>query len=411
MNRKLLEEFSKVAINVGVNVKKGQKLVISSPVEAYDFVRILVKDAYEKGAEEVIVKYNDSEVSKLSLQNEDVEVLSVVKDYRKAEIEYFIEKGACTLHVISEKPGLYDGIDPQKLAKVFGSIGKEMQKYAYYSMNNIGQWSIVAYPNAEWAKKVFPDLEEKEAVSKLWDAIFYTSRISEENSIDAWKKHNENIKKYSSKMNEYNFKSLHFKNSLGTDIEIGLVKDHIWEGGSSVASINGQEFNPNIPTEEVFTMPDRLNVNGVVYSSKPLDYHGTIIDKFKLIFKDGKVVESFAEVGNEFLDNLLNSDEGSRHIGEIALISHNSPISNLNILFINTLFDENASCHMALGKCYPTNIKGGVNMSDEELLEKGGNSISINHVDFMFGTEDMEIIGIKENGEKVQVFKSGNFVI
>ena len=250
----------------------------------------------------------------------------------------------------------------------------------------------------------------RSAVDKLWDAILYASRVSEDGDVvEAWNKHNAEIKVHSDKLNDYNFKSLHFKNSLGTDLTVGLIKDHIWAGGCDETT-KGILFNPNIPTEEVFTMPDRFNINGTVASTKPLSYGGVLIENFKLTFKDGRVVAHEALKNEETLTNLLNTDEGSRSLGEVALISHDSPISNLNILFYNTLFDENASCHLALGNCYPTNLKGGTDLSDEELYGLGGNH-SMVHVDFMFGSADMEVVGTTQDGKEVQIFSKGNFII
>lgn len=411
VSKSILKKYAEVAIKVGVNVKKDQPLIINAPAEAYEFVRLLAEEAYKKGASSVKVNFNDHELARLRFKNESEEVLSVIPKHRTDEIEYDFNRGVCQLHVISEVPNNLKGIDSKKIGNVLKAYGAVMQKYAYYSMNDVGQWSIVAYPNKKWAELVFPKLKGDKAIKALWKAILNASRITGDDPVLNWEKHNKEIKKYSAKMNKYDFKELHFKNSLGTDIVVGLVENHIWAGGSSVASVSGQSFNPNIPTEEVFTMPDRLNVNGVVVNTKPLSYQGSVIDGFKLEFKDGKVIKSSAKKGAAALDNLLNADQGARHIGEIALISHDSPISNSNLLFFNTLFDENASCHMALGRCYPTNIKNGTEMKKEELLKAGGNADSMVHVDFMFGSADMEIVGIKKDGKKVKVFEKGNFVI
>lgn len=410
VSKKILKQYAQVAIQVGVNVKKGQPLVINAPAEAYEFTRYLVEEAYLKGASFVKVRFNDLIVTRIGMKHAEEVELTEIPKYQTDEIEYDIGKGVCRLHVISEVPNNLKGIDPIKVGNVTKAYGKVFQKYAYYSMNDIGAWSIVAFPNKTWAELVFPKLKGDKAVKALWKAILKASRIEGDNPVENWANHNKEIKKYATKMNKYDFKELHFKNSLGTDIVVGLVENHIWKGGSATAE-NGQEFNPNIPTEEVFTMPDRLRVDGVVVNTKPLSYQGSVIDGFKLEFKDGKVVSHSAKKGAAALNNLLNADEGARHIGEIALISHDSPISNLNLLFYNTLFDENASCHMALGRCYPTNIENGTKMSEQELLEAHGNANSMVHVDFMFGSVDMSITGIKKDGKKVKVFENGNFVI
>ena len=244
----------------------------------------------------------------------------------------------------------------------------------------------------------------------LWEAILFTSRIEKGKTVDNWNKHNKEIHDHCVILNDYNFKSLHFKNSKGTDLKVGLIKDHKWEGGYDYASGNGAAFNPNIPTEEVFTMPDRYHIDGKVVSTKPLSYAGNIISEFELTFKDGRVVEYHAKDNEEVLKNLLETDEGTKSLGEVALISYDSPISNSNILFFDTLFDENASCHLALGACYPTNVKDGTKMSREELYELGGND-SMEHVDFMFGSADLSVIGERYDGSLVTVFKDGNFII
>ena len=409
MNEKIMKNFARLAVEVGVNVLKGQPLLINGPVEAYEFIRECVKVAYEAGASEVWVDYSDNVCARLTYENVDTDTLKEVPEWSIERIKYRIDKKYCVLHIISDDPDLLDGIDSEKIRQVQLERMKATKPYQYYTMNNVGQWSIVAYPNVKWAKKVFPELSDDEAVKKLWDAIFMTSRVNEIDDVkETWDKHNKEIKYHSKKLNELNFKSLHFKNELGTDLVVGLIKNHRWEGGADVAS-NGAIFNPNIPTEEVFTMPDRYHVDGTVVSTKPLSYSGKLIEDFKLTFKDGKVVDYSARLNEDILKNLLDTDEGAKSLGEVALISHDSPISNSGILFYDTLFDENASCHLALGNCYPSNVENGTKMSSEELKELGGNE-SMVHVDFMFGSKDMEIVGTTYDGEEIQVFSKGNFV-
>lgn len=409
MNEKIMKNFARLAVEVGVNVLKGQPLLINGPVEAYEFIRECVKVAYEAGASEVWVDYSDNVCARLTYENVDTDTLKEVPEWSIERIKYRIDKKYCVLHIISDDPDLLDGIDSEKIRQVQLERMKATKPYQYYTMNNVGQWSIVAYPNVKWAKKVFPELSDDEAVKKLWDAIFMTSRVNEIDDVkETWDKHNKEIKYHSKKLNELNFKSLHFKNELGTDLVVGLIKNHRWEGGTDIAS-NGAIFNPNIPTEEVFTMPDRYHIDGTVVSTKPLSYSGKLIEDFKLTFKDGKVVDYSARVNEDILKNLLDTDEGAKSLGEVALISHDSPISNSGILFYDTLFDENASCHLALGNCYPSNVENGTKMSSEELKELGGNE-SMVHVDFMFGSKDMEIVGTTYDGEEIQVFSKGNFV-
>lgn len=405
-----LEEFARLAIEVGVNLQKGQPLEIRATVAAVDLVRRCVKIAYERGASYVNVIYDDDTLNRLDYEYKTEEVLCEVPDWTIERIKYNIDKGYCRLIIEGTDPDLFKGLDGEKIQKATIARLKATKPYQYYSMNNIGQWCIIAYPNKAWAEKVFPDKSKEEAYMSLFDAILSTSRIEKGKTIDNWRKHNEEIHEHCKVLNEYNFKSLHFTNSLGTDLRVGLIKDHIWEGGDDLA--HGKfpcRFNPNIPTEEVFTMPDRYHIDGKVYSTKPLSYNGKIIPEFNLTFKDGKIVDYDAKENKETLKNLIETDEGTKSLGEVALISHDSPISKSGILFYNTLFDENASCHLAIGDCYPTNVKGGSEMDKEELYKLGGNS-SMEHVDFMFGSADLSVVGETYDGKEIVVFKEGNFV-
>ncbi len=408
----LKRKYAQLIVQVGSNVQKGQRLVIHSDVESYEFTRLCVEEAYKAGAKEVIVEWNDQKSGRLDYEYMDLETLQEVKPYTLEKLRWYMDEMVARLNVYTPNPGLLEGIDPEKIQKTaIAQMKPEVrQEFKRFSMNNVTQWCLASIPSVDWAKKVFPDKEEDEAVKAMWESILYAVRVSEDKDpIQEWKEHNKTLHSNNKKLNDYNFKSLHFKNSKGTDLVVGLVKDHIWSGGAETAS-NGVVFNPNMPTEESFTMPDRNHVDGRVYSMMPLNYGGVLIDEFYLEFKDGKVVDFDAKENKESLARLLDFDEGSRHIGEIALISYDSPISNLDILFYNTLFDENASCHMALGAAYPMNIKGGHDMSVEELMKHGGNTSS-QHVDFMFGSSDLEITGLTYDGKEVEVFKEGNFVI
>lgn len=403
------DEFAKLAVLNGVNIQKGQLLVINAPVEAYKLVKKCVKIAYEAGACRVIVNYSDGDITRYGFENMELEELCDIPSWMVDRQQYCIDKHACFLHILGEDPDLLAGIDHEKIQKAGMARMKAMHKFQYYTMNNVGQWTILAYPNLAWAKKVFPDKSDDEAMTALWEAILSTSRIEKGKTMENWEKHNKEIHEHSALLNEYNFKSLHFKNDLGTDLTVGLIKNHKWEGGYDVAS-NGAAFNPNIPTEEVFTMPDRYHIDGKVVSTKPLSYQGVIISRFELEFKDGQIVGFKADDNEEVLKNLIDTDKGTKSLGEVALISYDSPISKSGILFYETLFDENASCHLAIGACYPTNVAGGTEMTRDELYELGGND-SMEHVDFMFGSRDMSVIGEKYDGSTVEVFKDGNFVI
>ena len=405
-----LRKLAELAVSTGINVKKGQPVVITASVDAAPFARLCAEVAYEYGAKFVYMLWHDDLMSKINFQNADISQFEVIPDYRVAQYDHFIDEKVARLNIIDDVPGIFSGVDASKMAANAKAAGQAFKRYRDYSMANHGQWTIVAVPSVGWANLVFPNEDDQVAVDKMWEAILAASRVTKDNDpIADWKAHNAALETRNNALNEYNFKALHFTNELGTDLVVGLADSHRWAGGSEIAG-NGQVFNPNIPTEENFTMPHRENVNGVVYSTKPLDYQGVLIEDFKLEFKDGKVISSLAKQNDEKLTQLLDTDEGSRHIGEVALISHDSPIQNSGILFYNTLFDENASCHLALGAAYPMNIIGGTTMSEEELKTYGFNS-SMNHVDFMFGSADMNIKGIKHDGEEVSLFENGNFVI
>ncbi len=410
MHSDILKKYARLAVRTGVNVQKGQLLVINASVFDVEFVEYCVREAYEAGAGEVVVKWNDENISHMDYEYQDVETLSAVPDWLIDRTKDEQERKACYLSVASNTPGLMSDIDPQKIRTSRMAYMKKMAPYQAYTMNNEGQWCVIALPNPKWAMKVFPNDTEEEAVRKLWDAILFSVRVREDNDpVAEWKEHDEELISHCDILNEYQFDALHFTNNKGTDLTVNLVKDHIWVGGGCYTP-QGVFFNPNMPTEECFCMPERNKVNGKVFASKPLSYRGRVVEDFWFEFKYGAVVDYGASKNKEALDELLNTDEGSRHLGEVALISYDSPISNLNILFFNTLFDENASCHLALGECYPENVRGGTKMNEEELLKAGGNS-SMNHVDFMFGTADMSVVGIKSDGTQIKVFENGNFVI
>lgn len=411
VTQELKREYAKLAVTVGSNIQPGQRLVLHSDVESAEFARLCVEEAYKAGAKEVILEWNDQILSRLHYEYQDIETLEEVKTYQLDKLTYFMDEKVARLNIYTPNPGILEGIDPEKIQKAAMAqmAPKQRQDFKRYSMNNVTQWSLVSIPSKAWSKKVFPELNEEEALEAMWKAILGSVRVEEgKDPVEAWNKHNQMLHAHNKLLNDYNFKSLHFKNSKGTDLVVGLVPNHVWCGGAETA-LNGVVFNPNMPTEESFTMPDRNHVDGRVYSTTPLNYGGVLIDEFWLEFKDGKVVDFDAKENRDSLQRLLDFDEGSRHIGEIALISYDSPISNLGILFYNTLFDENASCHMALGAAYPMNLKGGQSMSVEELQASGANTSS-QHEDFMFGSEDMSITGLTQDDQVVDVFVNGNFV-
>lgn len=408
MNQKMMRKYARLAVCTGINVQKGQLLVINCSVRDHEFARLCAEEAYKAGAGEVVIEWNYEEITKLSYENCSLETLCEVPQYVYDKRKYQQDKGAAFLSIASGTPGLLSHIDPVKLRESQLASMKKMADLRSYTMANHGQWCIVALPNKGWAKKVFPELDEQEAFEKLENAILSSVRISEDNDpVEEWQQHISTLKKHIEILDGYHFDALHFTSELGTDLTVGLVRKHLWAGGDCKTT-GGVDFVPNMPTEEVFCMPDKYNVNGRVYASKPLSYQGKVVEDFWFEFKDGKVVDYGAKKEVEAIRALVEADEGSCRLGEVALISYDSPISRSSILFYNTLFDENASCHLALGASYPENIEGGMEMSDEQLEENHGNT-SMEHCDFMFGTPHMKVTGITADGREITVFEDGNF--
>lgn len=408
MNKEnLLKKYAKLAIYQGVNVQKNQTLVISSPIECAKFTRMLVEEAYIKGAKEVVVQWNDELTGKLKYKYSPMEVFETVPEWVKESRLSYAKEGACFLSISASDPELLKDVDPKKVATFRKASSIASREFSSRLMSNENAWSIVSIPTVGWAKKVFPNVSEDEAVEKLWDVIFKIVRVDSQDPVKAWEEHKNTLKKNMDFLNSKRFKSLHYTNSLGTDLIIQLPEKHLWAGGAEFTQ-DGTEFIANMPTEEIFSMPKKTGVNGKVVSSMPLNYGGNLINNFSLTFKDGKVVDFSAEEGYETLKNLLDTDEGAKYLGEVALVPYNSPISNSNIIFFNTLYDENASCHLAFGKAYSLCIKDGEKMSEEELLKEGAND-SLTHVDFMIGTKDLQITGTTYDNEKFDIFVNGNW--
>lgn len=404
-----IEKYVELILKVGLKIKNGDKLVVRCPIEARDFAVECTRKAYELGAGEVVVDYRDQLISRLKYENESLDVLTDIPKHKVDKENYYMEKKAKYLSVTGSDPDAFKGVDAEKLFKSNLANSKALRDFSAKMMANYVSWIVVGASIPSWATKVFPDLEEGEAVRRLWFEIFNSVRLFEEDPIKALENHVDNLNRYSKFLNEAKFEKLIYKSKKGTDLEVGLPKGYIFAGAGDVNS-DGEEFIANMPSEEVFSAPRLDGVNGKVYSTLPLNYNGNLIEDFYLVFKDGEVVDYDAKAGKEYLKNILDTDEGAKRLGEVALVSYNTPISMRKVLFYNTLYDENASCHFALGKSYPTCLEGGEKLSIEELKERGMND-SLTHVDFMVGDETTEIIGVKENGEEVQIFKEGNFVI
>ncbi len=401
-----LEKYAELAVKVGVNIQKGQTLVVNSMLEGAELVRLITKKAYEVGAYNVIVNFSDDTINRLKYEYADDEVFKTYPKHRANEQNELAEQGAAYLSVISSSPGLLKGINPERIANNQKASGQALQKFRAIIQSDKTAWSIVAVPSQSWADMVFPDAKEEERIALLWEAIFKATRIDQEDPVAAWKQHNDNLHTKVDYLNAKHYKKLHYK-APGTDLTIELPDKHVWCGASSVSEA-GVDFMANMPTEEVFSMPLKTGVDGVVSSTKPLSYGGNIIDRFSLTFKEGRIVDVKAEVGEEILKNLIETDEGSHYLGEVALVPHHSPISESNILYYNTLFDENASNHLAIGSAYAFNLEGGKTMSREELNDNGAND-SITHVDFMIGSDQMDIDGITEDGVAEPIFRNGNW--
>ena len=402
-----LEKYARLVVKTGVNIQKDQILVVNSPIECADFARKIAKEAYAAGAKDVVVSWNDEKLSKIRFTDAPDKVFDEFPNWRKEMYLGYAKEGAAFVSIAASDPEILKDVNPDRIARMQKVSGNALKEYRERMMNNKNTWCVVSIPTVSWAKKIFPQLSEAEAVARLWDAILETVRVGDGDPIAAWQSHLKTLTKSKELMNEYNFTRLHYKNALGTDLTVELPKGHIWLSGAEFTP-DGREFVANMPTEEVFTLPKKHGVNGTVVSSKPLNYHGNLIENFKLTFKDGKVIEYSAKKGQSILEKLLTADESSAYLGEVALVPHDSPISNLNILFYNTLFDENASCHLAFGKAYPVCIEGGDKM-DESALEAAEVNDSLIHEDFMIGTADLEITGITQDGKEVAVFKNGNF--
>lgn len=404
---KEIQNYVELVIKKGINIQKGQILVINSPVETFEFTRELVKKAYELGASEVVVHWSDEVCGKYKYLYGEESSFDIFPDWQRESVEYYRKKGAAFLSVYASDPNILKDVDSSRVARQQKARSLALKEYYENVMGNSNQWSVVSVPTKAWAARVFPELKEEFAMLEMWKLILNIVRADKENPILEWDKHLNNLKTRMEYLNNKKFIKLIYKNSIGTDLEIGLPEGHIWLGGGE-NSKTGVYFVANMPTEEIFTMPHRERVNGTVVSSKPLIYGGNTINHFTLKFVEGKVVEYSAEVGEEVLEKLLNTDESSRYLGEVALVEYNSPISNSGKIFYNTLYDENASCHLALGGAYPVCLKDSENFSEEELKKKGMNN-SLIHEDFMIGTKDMEIIGVDSDGNETIIMKDGNF--
>ena len=406
MNKKQLEKYAELLAKVGLNVQKGQTVFIGAGLEQPEFVTMVVEECYKAGASEVYVEWSHQPVEKLSANYRTLESLSEVKPWAKAKLQFKAENFSCRLFIESNDPDGMKGVDQEKMSAARRAQYPIIKPFRQ-AMENRHQWCIAAVPGKAWAKKVFPHLPEDEAMAEMWRVILLTARADGENPVDAWQKHNEDLDARCAYLDGLGLQYLEYKSANGTNFKVELNEDGVFCGGNE-KTLQGTVFNPNIPSEEVFTSPKAGKAEGIVYSAKPLSYMGELIENFSMRFEDGKVVEVKAEKGEELLKKMVSMDEGAGKLGEVALIPYDSPINNSGVLFYNTLFDENASCHLAVGAGFNETLKGFENYTDAECKARGINESMI-HVDFMIGSKDLDIVGVTRTGKRVQIFKDGNW--
>lgn len=404
-----LRKYADLLVRVGANVTEGDVLLFRTVVNDDPVTRQLahyvIEAAYKAGAKFVDVEWTDDMAGKLRLLHAAEDTLDFVPDWRIKAAEGYAEAEVSRLVLRGSDPALLADIDRKKVATVQRSA---QGAFAHLVPKLIDEniWSLAAMPVQAWADKAFPDTPENERMAKLWDAVFSATRIYEDDPVAVWQDHQQNLNKRSKYMNDKQYTALHFKGD-GTDLTVGLPQGHIWAGGGDMHK-SGKLFTANIPTEELFTLPHRNRVNGTVKATKPLSYSGNIIDGFSVTFEDGRVTGFEAEQGGDVLQELLDTDEGAKYLGEVALVPHSSPISQTGILFFNTLYDENAACHIALGRAYATTLQGGTDMAEDQFVESGGN-VSQTHVDFMIGNADVDIDGVRADGKREPVFRQGEW--
>ena len=402
----LLSKYADVVVRIGLNLRKGQRLLLRGILDDAPLMRKVAESAYKAGAVYVEPIYTDERITRIRFEHADPESLTEVPNWMVARYEEYYERMDAELAVYSSDPELFSGIDPDLIAKERKAIRQKFEPLRKYE--NTTNWCVVATATPAWARKVFPDVPAKEAVEKLWAEIFASCRIYEADPVAAWQDHVEKLKKYRDYLNAQKFSALHYK-SPGTDLTIGLPEKHLWQGAQAEFK-NGITGIPNLPTEEVFTTPHKDKVDGTVTSTMPLNYSGVLIEDFSLTFENGRAVKVSAKKGEETLKKLIETDENAARLGECALVPNSSPISQRKILFYNTLFDENASCHVAIGNSYRDTIVGGEDMTEEEFAMAGGNK-SLTHVDFMIGSDQLDIDGVKADGSRVPVFRKGEWAV
>jgi len=406
INENKIDKLANLAVKRGVGLQKGQNLLITAPIESLPLVRKIAEHAYKEGASIVTPLFTDSEITLSRFKYAPDESFDSATDWLFNGMGEAFDNNTARMAIAGDDPMLLSQMDPDKVSRANKAMAKAYkparERITEFKIN----WNIVSWPGSAWASRVFPELPLDKAIVKLADAIFDASRTSVDDPIQAWDDHNEKLRIKTNWLNEKNFAALQY-NGPNTNLRVGLADEHEWMGGASKAQ-NGIICNPNIPSEEVFTTPHAYKVDGTVSSTKPLSYQGTLIDNIKVTFKEGKIIEAHASKGEEVLQKVLKSDEGASRIGEVALVPHSSPISQSGIIFYNTLFDENAASHIALGQCYSKCFKGELDLSKEEISKRGGNSSMI-HIDWMIGSNEIDVDGIDQNGNSTPVFRKGEW--
>ena len=405
MKKSVLRAYANLIVRCGLNVQKGQEVLIYADLDQPEFVKLVVEEAYKAKAKEVTVHFDYQPLQKLHTRYQTVKTLGQVKNWEKERQEHYCNAMPCRLHLLSEDPDGLKGMNMEKMAKA-RQLRYPILKPYIDRRENQQQWCIAAVPGAAWAKKMFPGLSKNQAIEKLWDAILYTARVTDD-PIKAWQEHNAQLKSRCDYLNSLGIESLHYTADNGTDLTVGMIPEAQFCGGGE-KSLRGVFFNPNIPTEECFISPMRGKAEGIVYATKPLSYQGQLIENFYIRFENGKAVEAKAEKGEELLNTLIHMDEGSAYLGECALVPQNSPICQSGLLFYNTLFDENAACHLALGMGFADTIRDYDKRTLEECRQMGVND-SMVHEDFMIGCDSMDIDAITRDGRTIPVFRKGNW--
>ncbi len=405
MKKTVLRKYANLIATVGINIQKGQEVLINAELDQPEFVKMVVEECYRNGAKRVIVDWNYQPLDKVHIRYRSQKNLGTVADWEEARFKHYVEENPCRIYLVSEDPDGLKGVNQEKMMKAQQSRSKVIKPYRD-QMENKYQWCIAAVPGAAWAKKLFPKLSKAQAIEKLWEAILAASRVDED-PVAAWKAHNQDLYNRCQYLNSLNIETLVYKSSNGTDFRVGMIPEAEFKGGGDT-SLKGIYFNPNIPSEEVFISPMKGVAEGIVYSTKPLSVQGQLIENFSIRFEGGKAVEVHAEKNEELLKKLISIDEGAAYLGECALVPYDSPIQNSGLLFYETLFDENAACHLALGMGFADTIKDFQNYSLEECRKMGIND-SIIHEDFMIGSADLSIDAITRDGKTVAIFREGNW--